>query len=45
MDGRVHFGDRKVDGVEQVRVELRERKSEWVGFKIEVDDRGANLSD
>jgi hypothetical protein len=44
-NGRVHFGDRKVDGVEQVRVELRENKTEWVGFKIEVDDRGANLSD
>jgi hypothetical protein len=44
-NGRVHFGDRPVDGIKKTRIEPAVRKVEWSGFKIKIDDRGANLSD
>ncbi|MEJ2619118.1 MAG: DUF4124 domain-containing protein [Candidatus Thiodiazotropha sp.] len=43
--GRVHFGDKPAAGVEKTKIELAVRKSQWVGFKIKIDDQGVNLTD
>lgn len=42
--GNTHFGDRKVSGVNQIKVELDIKPSVWKPFEIEIEDVGSVLT-
>ncbi len=44
-NGKVHFGDRKLNSVNQQTVELDIALSEWQRFDIQVESRGAVLTE
>lgn len=37
-NGKMHFGDRKLEGVNQKEVTVRSHKSSWKTFEIEIND-------
>ncbi|MCW8876546.1 MAG: DUF4124 domain-containing protein [Kangiellaceae bacterium] len=42
-NGKVHYSDKKVEGINQSEVELNLKKSSWTGFDIEVNVFDTNL--